>query len=134
MSMWISAVELQSLLGKDMARVLMQWHGGVGLYIPKTATAQHMLTRVVGLCGMRALCSAYGGETVTVPNGRTEPHKAKIIALLEEGTLSKSAIAAQVGATERYVYMVAESTGTGTGTRQLGLPLDGVGYTGYQKQ
>lgn len=104
--MWVSLPELETLVGKDMAKTLTICVGGLDTYVPVYADINHMLARTVGLRGMQALCAAYGGSRITVPNGKSEPHKNKIIQLLDQG-LAKAAIAKQCGVTERYVYHVA---------------------------
>lgn len=107
--MWVSLPELEDMLGKDMAKTLTICVGGVEMYVPVQADAAHLLGRTVGLRGMQALCAAYGGRRITVPNGKREPYKHKIMQLLEQGK-TRQAIAQECGVTERYVYHVASYT------------------------
>ena len=105
--MWVSMVELEDLLGKDKARVLTASIGGIATYIPQEADISHNLAKLITLPGMQALCAKFGKSWITLPNGRNEPYQGRILKLLGEGRKSRAAIAAEVGCTERYVYMVA---------------------------
>ena len=116
---WVSLFELEPLLGKDMTKVLTKHIGGVSTYIPYAAQPDHQIAKLVGIAGMKALCSKYGKSWITVPNGKhDEPFKERILKLLEEATMSRAAIAQEVGVTERYVYRLAK-----LGPRQQQLTL-----------
>jgi DNA-binding NarL/FixJ family response regulator len=117
--MWVSYPELVSILGDDMALVLTRGKGGIKFYVPRQASPDHWLAKLVGVDGMEALCAAYPGEDIVVPNGRREHCKAKVLQLLDEG-LTKAEIAEQCGVTDRYVYIVSSAT---AGAKQLPLPI-----------
>ena len=118
--MWVSLPELTGILGKDMAKTLCVVRGGVELYIPKAASATHDLARIVGMHGMVVLCAEFGGQTITVPNGKhPEPQKQAIVKRLEIGH-SQRKIALELGVTERWVQMVASAV---QGNTQCRLPL-----------
>lgn len=118
--MWISVPELENLLGKDAAHVLIKQRGGVDFYVPSKPESTHPLARLLGLPAFHTLCRAFGGERITAPNGRSEPQKERIVRLLQS-SMPKADIAAECGVTERYVYMVA-SYESGR-QQQLTLPL-----------
>lgn len=125
MDMWISQYELDTLLGKDAAKLLCSHYGGVRFYIPtvNTVATNHPFAMLLGMRAMRALASAYGGNRITVPNGRNEPKKSEILDMLEQGKGAR-ATALALGVTERWVSAVAQQHAVST--RQLALPLEGV--------
>lgn len=117
---WVPLPELAALIGEDRARALARKHGGTPIYVPVKPCATHLLAFIVGMQAMVVLCSAFGGEYITVPNGRrAEPQKGDVLRRLEAGQ-SPSAIALELGITERYVRMVAARLPR---MRQLTLPL-----------
>ena len=119
-NLWVSQTELVSLLGADAARALCVTRGGISFYVPKEMDTRHPIAAVVGFAGLAALCAAFGGDCITVPNGRkAEPYKRAILRLLERGR-SIPDIALEMGVTERYVRALAATMGK---TRQLTLPL-----------
>lgn len=104
---WVSRPELEDLIGRNAAEVLCRCHGGVPVYVPVKVDADSALGRIIGIGPLRVLSSLYGGESITVPNGRrTEPFKGRILALLEEGH-SCAAIALELGVTDRHVRELA---------------------------
>ena len=104
---WVSRAELEELLGAQAAALMMRTYGGVPVYIPKQAWAGTELSRLVGVPALEKLAALYGGDRITVPNGRKpDPHKGRIIQMLDDG-LTPSAIARRLGVTERYVWAVS---------------------------
>ena len=104
--MWVSMWELESVLGRDMAKTLSRYRGGVEMYIPESSWHGAELKKIVGELGMIALVRQYGGKKITIPNGRREPQKGKILRLLKVPGKSRAEIAVECGVTERYVYML----------------------------
>jgi DNA-binding NarL/FixJ family response regulator len=121
MSAWVSHPALRDLLGETAATALCTHHGGVALYVPRTAMADSKLARIIGLAALQELCAAYAGEWITVPNARkTAPRKVDVMRLLDAG-VSPAQIALQLGLTERYVRHVASAYKPAP--KQLSLPL-----------
>lgn len=120
--MWVSLYELETLLGKEAARLLTIHFGGVRFYVPTTMETGGNIAKIIGERAATLLSEVYGGRSITVPNGKNEPHKQRIIAMLEAG-LEKSDIARELEVTERYVYHVAQHAGIGSNIEQLTLPL-----------
>lgn len=107
MSDWISRPELESLIGKEAAETLCFAYGGVPFYVPVRPKKGMDLAKVIGFDKICALCSIYGGSYITVPLGaKPQPHKGRIIALLNEGRTPPQ-IARTLGTTERYVRVIA---------------------------
>ena len=104
--MWVSMFELEGILGRDMARALSLHRGGLETYVPMRADTGHALARIVGARGMEALCAEFRGQYITVPNGRNEPQKEKVLRLLAQGK-TRSSIALECGVSENYVYKLA---------------------------
>lgn len=112
---WLSMPELSLLIGADAAEMLCRSQGGLSLYIPTSPEARTdaalNLRRIVGGLALAALCEAFGGSTITVPNKRRgEPLKRDIMNLLDRGE-SCAEIARRTGVTERYVRAVARWNG-----------------------
>lgn len=107
-NMWVSEVELRDLLGADTAKTFVRILGGQRVYIPQSATADHQLARTIGLMGMRALCHAFAGETISLPSSRErDTAKKQIKRLIAEGK-SHGQIAAACKVTHRYVEAVVQ--------------------------
>jgi hypothetical protein len=120
-STWIAEFELKELIGAKEAAELCRVHGGVSHYIQTEARAEHPFAPIIGMTAMRVLCRQFGGEWVTVPNGKkAEPQKAAIVERLEKGQ-TQAVIAAELGVTERWVQRVASSLRRQD--TQLRLPL-----------
>lgn len=115
--MWVSMPELENILGRDMARTLSRYRGGLETYVPVRADAGHALAKILGLRGMEALCAEFRGQSITIPNGRNEPQKGNVLKLLAEGR-TKSSIALECGVSENYVYKLS---GLVSGQKQLTL-------------
>lgn len=104
---WVSLPELEALIGRDAAKTLCLLHGGVPVYVPLNVLPESKLTGLIGLGPARALAAAFGGYSITVPNGRRpDPLKPQIIAALEEGRTPAS-IALELGVTQRHVRGIA---------------------------
>jgi hypothetical protein len=104
---WVSMAELTELVGAETARRLSVARGGVPFYVPQAADPGHFLAGIAGVRGMAVLCSRFGGERITVPNGRkADPHKAAVLRELARGG-NPAEIAMALGVTERYVYALA---------------------------
>lgn len=120
--MWISMPELSGLLGSDTAMAIAKSLGGVEVYIPTRSDAEHKLARIAGTGGMKALCEAYGGIAVIMPNVKHSSRKERILSLLGKGKTRRE-IAEICGVTERYVYYLAAlNRETPTGSNQRGKP------------
>lgn len=107
-NMWVSEVELRDLLGVDTAKAFVRIMGGQRLYIPQNATPDHPLARTIGMIGMRGLCHAFAGETISLPSSRErDTAKKQIQRLLAEGK-SHGQIAQACKVTHRYVEAVVQ--------------------------
>lgn len=120
--LWVSMAELVSLIGDGPARKLSRMYGGVRVYVPSQPHPEHALAAVLGMPAFTALCLAFGGENVFPPNGKKpDPHKEKLIRLLEEGKNPREAALA-CGVTERYARRLAQSVNPARAVpRQLSL-------------
>lgn len=114
---WPKAVEdartlsetLVALLGEEGARQLADAFGGRRLSVPKTPGAAHPITVAIGQENAARLASAYHGHGIDVP--MLPDRRRRIVELDAEGW-SRSRIAREIGATERWVYRVlAEDRG-----------------------
>lgn len=114
---WISREELAEIIGRDGATLLCRTCGGVPLYVPVKVNMSCRLGRILPPHLMAALVDAYGGLTISVPNGKFCPHKSTILRRLAKGE-AHAAIALEVGVTERYVRRLASLK---TDDRQLSL-------------
>lgn len=103
---WVSYPELADVLGEAAAGRLCARVGGTPLFVPRTPAREKALSALLGEEGMARLCAAFGGLRVVFPNRRREPHKPRIIRLLEAGEPPRS-IALEIGVTERYVRQLA---------------------------
>lgn len=61
--------ELGAHMGAEAAMRLVAVFGGGQLYVPATATRAHPLAAVLGVRSFRRLVDAWGGETISVPDG-----------------------------------------------------------------
>lgn len=106
--MWVSDVELADLLGRDAARIFTRTLGGQCLYVPAKADASHRIACIIGLRCMEILCASYGGENITIPNGREKnTARRRAIQMLQQGhSLSRVANACEI--TQRYAEMIAQ--------------------------
>jgi DNA-binding NarL/FixJ family response regulator len=117
---WVSLPELAEIVGTDAAGFLCAARGGVSFYVPKEPDPRHVLARIVGERALIALSAEFGGQYITVPNGRKpDPRKPEVLRALERGE-GHAAIALKCGVTERYVRALAAAVPK---VRQLTLPV-----------
>jgi hypothetical protein len=115
--MWVSLPELEAIIGTDGAKRLCIMSGGVPIHVPAQPRGADSLTLTLGMPAARALADAYGGNTITVPNGnREEAQKGRILNLLKEGK-SKKVAALECGVTLRYVFKLADGDGAPKGKK-----------------
>ena len=107
---WISEPELADLIGKRESDLLCRTYGGISYHIPATPSPGHAFAPIVGMSAMRILCQSFPGQWIQFPNRRRAEHlKAVIVERLEKGH-AQTAIALELGCTERWVQMVASAT------------------------
>jgi len=96
---------LVEIIGREPALLLAENYGGVSEYIPRTATADHKIAKLIGMQGMQELCSLYGGSELTIPRGvYLDPLKPQIKEM--QGKVSGKEIARKLKCSERYVRKV----------------------------
>lgn len=60
--------EMAALIGLPHTLTLVRHYGGTRLYVPREATPEHLLARLVGFEAMARLCQHYGsGEHFDIP-------------------------------------------------------------------
>lgn len=110
-AVWMSEVMCVELLGAEKAQAFIEQFGGACLYIPHKPARDHRIAQTVGLIGMATLCREYGGLNAEITNARQgKSKKTRIMELLEQG-VSAAKVAACMGVSERYVYMVKKNYG-----------------------
>lgn len=67
MSLNGNAEDLYAILGSKVAKRLMNGKPTKLLHVPKNASEDHELAKLLGIAGMRALCREYGGERLYIP-------------------------------------------------------------------
>lgn len=93
-------------LGDELAHRLEYHFAGTRIYIPSEPHENHILVRMLGRGAAEKLGAKFGGDAIDIPNrSRRERRIARIRELAGQGMI-RSAIAREVGVTERYVYDV----------------------------
>ncbi len=67
----VSAEELRAAIGPKALKELISFKGGQSIWIPKKFKAQHWLTELLGEKAASKLSASCGGESCTVPRGRS---------------------------------------------------------------
>lgn len=107
-SQWpLTLQRLAEILGAQAALALAGTFGGLEkVYVPRVASPDCQLARIIGADGVRKLIDAepsYGGKFIYMPSGRFRRlAKAQILAL--KGTSKE--IAQRLGVSQRYVKQV----------------------------
>lgn len=104
MAFWIAEEDLKELIGKEAAATLMFERGGLDIFVPKEATAEHPLAKLLGLAAAKSLCDVYASTRIVVPNGKKARPKNKDARQMLGQGMSVSQVAAKLGLTERYVW------------------------------
>lgn len=108
-------------LGDELAARLEYHFAGTRIYIPVEPGENHILTRMLGRDAARTLGAKFGGDVIDIPMGKHRGRKRReMIARLHAQGMINSAIAREVGVTERYVYDVLAAA-DGRGEPQRGL-------------
>lgn len=104
--------EIARLIGPGPAMRLGEAVGGVETYIPKNATPNHPLARLVGAEALEVLARAFGGQTLVIPRGvHCKLKKAAILA----ASGSRRNVALALGCSARYVRKVTNEAKPGAG-------------------
>lgn len=106
---------LASRLGAWGLFKLIEAHGGLRLYIPRTPKEKDDLVQLLGLEAVQKLAAEWGGDYLRVPLARAWFARC----LLAQGN-SQRQIARAMRTTENTVRTLLH---TGPDTRQMGLPL-----------
>jgi hypothetical protein len=59
--------DVAQVIGYSATARLAGWFGGSNLYIPKEASEDHTLAKLLGVPVLRRLVDEYGGETIPIP-------------------------------------------------------------------
>jgi Mor family transcriptional regulator len=59
--------EIAEVVGLPAAVRLVEWRGGVRVYVPARVTERHPLARVLGVRAAAALCARYPGAELCIP-------------------------------------------------------------------
>lgn len=98
--------ELATILSGHQLLRLLAIFGGIYLYIPKTATADHPIAKSIGLDGAERLAKVFGADQIKIPRGEEFRHLMRlrtVAALLHKG-VSPREVAALVGCTPRQIF------------------------------
>jgi hypothetical protein len=117
-------VDIAAIVGAEATLRLVDRFGGVEkFYIPKLDNRvglAHPWAEILGEGPWRALCKAFGGQRINLPNCTYAKLKKRVILeLAEDKSLSHRQIALRARATETYVRMVLR--GLDTSVKQLDL-------------
>lgn len=98
-------------IGFTATVTLIRWSGGTHIYIPGTASDDHVLARLIGLPAMRALVREFGNETLWVPDSPGGQHQAadalkkRVRGLVLEGK-GTAATATELAISHRHVQRI----------------------------
>jgi hypothetical protein len=59
--------DLGVIIGYSATNRLVDWFGGSDLYVPHEPDEDHVITKVIGIPGMRRLCREFGRCTLKIP-------------------------------------------------------------------
>lgn len=116
--------QLVELVGLRATMGLVQHWGGIRVYIPEHAEADHVLIEKIGQDATRKLCREFGGETVDVPRAYHAVKAAlyrQIRHDYHQRGKSAAKLAREHGMTERWVYAIVSSAEGDKLSPQLGL-------------
>lgn len=100
--------EVAEVIGKQATCRLIDSLGGARWYVPREASADHRLAKVIGLDAMKKLCAVYGGGEIDIPlNAARHSLKQKI--LVTEGSARE--VALKLGCSTRHVLRVRRDGG-----------------------
>lgn len=92
-------------LGMGAAVALAQKLGGQRIYVGKSPRDQHRLARLLGLETAQFLARHFGGEYISVPNGRRSgPQARQRRQAVAASGASSNQLAAELGVTQRHIF------------------------------
>lgn len=107
--------ELREMIGEEKTAILVQYLGGVRLYVPAKLHAEHSLAVWLGLEVAQRVCEEFGGLSVEIPRlvdlRRTE-RNAQILADMAAG-MSQRSCALKYQMTERNIRNITNTTKKG---------------------
>jgi DNA-binding NarL/FixJ family response regulator len=96
--------QVKQLVGEDVVQKLQLAYAGRQMYVPKDVAEDHALAKVIGVEATARLSKMFGGMWLAVPG--TNAARRLRIRLLKSQGLKPRDIAATLGCSERYVYVV----------------------------
>ena len=115
-----SILDLIDIIGINAALRIVEQRGGIRLYVPAKATAEHWLADLIGLDALQALSSVYAREEIDIPRcaATLKAIKDREIA---NSTASNSELARRYGMTERNVRKIRRRVEARNNNDQIGL-------------
>lgn len=107
--------ELRDMIGEEKTAILVQYIGGVRLYIPSSLHTKHALIAWLGADVAQQVCAEFGGLSVEIPRLealRRADRNAQIISDMEAG-LSQRNAALKYHMTERNIRNIVKTTKKG---------------------
>lgn len=107
--------ELRDMIGEEKTAILVQYIGGVRLYIPSSLHTKHALIAWLGADVAQQVCAEFGGLSVEIPRLealRRADRNAQIISDMEAG-LSQRSAALKYRMTERNIRNIVKTTKKG---------------------
>lgn len=107
--------ELREMIGEEKTAILVQYIGGVRLYIPSSLHTDHALAIWLGEDVAKKVCAEFGGLSVEIPRLealRRADRNAQIISDMAAG-LSQRNAALKYRMTERNIRNIVKTTKKG---------------------
>ncbi|MFZ6767783.1 hypothetical protein ACO0LM_11935 [Undibacterium sp. Di26W] len=83
------AEDISASIGYTATTALIDWRGGTSLYVPRTATEDHNIAKLIGMPAFRRLVADFGETMISLPLDyrRTRIQRDRLIgALIGKGT------------------------------------------------
>ena len=102
--------EIAEVAGLDATLKLAAERGGTRIQVPRRASGDHWLVRVMGETGAQALCGLYGNESVTLPANPAGSVKSRTRRIRQAIAAGKKPdeVALIGGVTVRSVYLLKQ--------------------------
>lgn len=116
--------ELVNLIGLRATMALVEHWGGIRVYVPEHADAEHPFVKRLGREAANRLCREYARETLSVPRAYHALKAALYRQMRDDyhrGSKSAAELAREHGMTERWVYAIVSAEEGDKLSPQLGL-------------
>lgn len=113
--------EMAQVIGLPATLMIVREYGGTRVWVPKTASPDHPLWRLIGPEALARLCQHYGGEFLDIAKGEIAIKAVRDAAIRAATGKTQAQLAREYHLTERHIRTLRGGIDPADATAQGGL-------------